>query len=476
MITSVYLSNDTIYVVQGDRSKGIPKKARTQTFKMPEGNLLNGLITNEEELTEQLSQIWKENKFPSKGVELVLATSLFSGKTLTLPKMPEKKIYPVLPMEFQDMELPEDAYYDYMLVQQEKKTGQQEIFAVAIESEVIEKWISIFEGIGVHLDTITIARGTMMKYLSKCAQLQGKASVVQILDERSLVNILWVNDKMVYTTVKRLFTEGGTPEFAVEVVRNIDSIQQVYATLKQEAPLKDIYMSGFEAADIEACQETLTDAGIDMKTARIEEEHADVIFAVGNLIQGDKSVDILKLRKKNKAHDPKKANMLKPFYPAIILAGLGVVISVFLFGKSLLLTGEYDDLTFYLTDPVNLQMVAEEEVLQGEVSHMQGLINQTDSVKQMLASYPKTNSKVVTAVERARVGDIGVEVTSYDAEKGQLTLKVTTEKVLDLNAYIERLLDTELFAQVDYTGYTYKEDEAHYEVNTTCILLESAGK
>ena len=67
MITSIYLSNRNIQVTLGDRGKtGQVKKSFS--VQILEGSLLNGMVTDEAELTRQLEEIWSKYQLPEKRI------------------------------------------------------------------------------------------------------------------------------------------------------------------------------------------------------------------------------------------------------------------------------------------------------------------------------------------------------------------------------------------------------------------------
>ena len=76
MTTSVYLSNNNINAVVGSGGGKIRVK-RVCSTQIPEGSLINGIITNEADLAEQLKEFWAANKLPKKDVSLVINSSQF---------------------------------------------------------------------------------------------------------------------------------------------------------------------------------------------------------------------------------------------------------------------------------------------------------------------------------------------------------------------------------------------------------------
>ena len=96
MITSVYLSNNNIRAVVGQSSGKKIRIRNVYSRQIQEGSLINGVITNESQLSEELATFWSENQLPKKRVELVISSSEFVMKTVTLPVSGKKKTLELL--------------------------------------------------------------------------------------------------------------------------------------------------------------------------------------------------------------------------------------------------------------------------------------------------------------------------------------------------------------------------------------------
>lgn len=93
MAVSVYLSNNTVQIVCGDARKKQIRVEKIYSLTIPEGSLLNGVITSEMNLKHELKQIWETYQLPSKGVRLVLDSSQIMLKTVQTPKANAKKFW-----------------------------------------------------------------------------------------------------------------------------------------------------------------------------------------------------------------------------------------------------------------------------------------------------------------------------------------------------------------------------------------------
>ena len=71
MVTSVYLSNNTVRVLEGTGGRSSLAVGRICELQLPEGCLINGVITNAQGLEAELKEFWAENKLSKKNIMLV---------------------------------------------------------------------------------------------------------------------------------------------------------------------------------------------------------------------------------------------------------------------------------------------------------------------------------------------------------------------------------------------------------------------
>ena len=158
VLTSLYLCNRTVYAAVGvPAANGARVTAACQT-ELPEGCLINGIITNEGELTAALQGFFAANSLPTQRVALAAGGSQFNHRVLTLPRMNEKKRAAVLTRELSsggaDVTAPLD---DYMLLSTDKKSKADTVLATRVESAVIENYIHLATACGLKLHSIDLA-------------------------------------------------------------------------------------------------------------------------------------------------------------------------------------------------------------------------------------------------------------------------------------------------------------------------------
>ncbi len=488
MTTSVYLSNSTINAVVGSGGKKVRVK-RVCSVEIPEGSLINGIITNEVDLSEQLKEFWTQNKLPKKDVALVINSSQLVLKTLTLPKANDKKIRELLPMEFGDVSDQKDPILDYMKESTDKSTVS--VHAVMTDRSFIQGYLNLFKELGIKVTSINVARTCRNKLLGTLKQVRDKVCVVHMIDGTSINSVLWVNGASVYATQRRVFCEAGTPQFGTELARLVNNIQQFAITQQIHEQIETVYLAGVQGDEFEIYRQALAEAGTPgscellqpEKHIRMpkgmEREYARYIAELGNMIRVKQDINlVIPARKKVKVSTESGPKVWKRYVipPVVLLLGCGAVTGV-LFYQEHLKKSELQEIQDYINAPDNVAACAQADEVQRQISEMSGKISQIRWVEGCILSYPYMNSSVVQALQAyAQAQAVELEIKSYTAESGNLSVDAKAENVTLINQFIDQLEASGIFDDIQYSGYSYDEQTLLYTINMSCYLSEHAGR
>lgn len=137
MRTSVYLSNHRVQIAVGEAKKNKIQVQNFIQFDIREGSLINGVITSEEGLKNQLLKLW-EREGLSKKISLVIDSTQIAAKMMTIPKMNKKKTLEVVKKELTSLENPENYVYDYRVCDMDKKSGMATVLGAAIQETMLK--------------------------------------------------------------------------------------------------------------------------------------------------------------------------------------------------------------------------------------------------------------------------------------------------------------------------------------------------
>lgn len=291
LLTSLYLCSRTVYAAVGSpTANGARITAAAQT-ELPEGCLINGVITNEADLAAALKEFFAANKLPTNRVALMAGGTQFMHRIVTLPAMSEKKRLAVLARELStggaETKAPLD---DYMLLAHDGKGDT--VLATRVEQAVIAGYDALAKAAGFKLYSIDLGLAALIKAVRTVPALQKETFVLLQFDDDTISAALFEQGQYTYSTRSRLFNPRGSAESGTEIAQKLSGLIQFHTTSKSEHRIETVCFAGSTADDLAVCRPGCEALGLqvdrfpDSPTVRLPSGTAlaDVLYAAGNLI------------------------------------------------------------------------------------------------------------------------------------------------------------------------------------------------
>lgn len=244
MSVSMYISNNYINVISGNRAKNSLTLKNCIKVPIQEGLLINGMITNEDSLAAAIKNVWADNPELAKSVKLVVSSTSVLSKKLKVPAVNDKKLLDIIKDEYSEVENYKELIYDYRVLNPKSKDGGMDIVACAVEREFIEGYINLFEKCSIKLESITTALSSIMNAVSLFEEFSHATYVITNLDGNNLSNTLFVNGEYNYSSRSRLLEELGSEDSENELYRALSSLIQFNKSQKTGFDITDIYFTG----------------------------------------------------------------------------------------------------------------------------------------------------------------------------------------------------------------------------------------
>ena len=484
MQTCVYMSNRKIQAAVGNAKKGSISVKRLYETLAPEGCIINGVITAEEELAAHLKEFWRENHLAVNNVCLVLHSSQFMSKTFQVPSMNVKKTLEYIPREFPGVSEAGGSVYGYYEIDTDKKKGMREVFATRMEREFLDSYTRLFASIGVKVTCVRAALGSVVSVLHRMAYFKDRTCILQIQDEDNLTSILMNQGKYCYSSMNRTFSEHGTPSYGVEVARNISGILQFASAQKLENAVTDVTWAGFPEGDIQVCTESLLQmdntlrAGsfLDESVIRSNEDFDSYFFPICGLIPLEDAGNLFIQYKKTSESSLKRRKLMKQITPVLLLLLVMLVITGFFGGHYWLTSRKLEEVRSYNESPEVLEQSVRYDEVEGQMQWKQMQKAALTKATRNIESYPYFNSSITEVINSCMVEGVDYSIISYDAQTGILNMNMWASDVKAINQFIDRLEEKDIFGHLDYTGYTKLDEERIWTINLVCYLSEMAGK
>lgn len=292
-LTSLYLCSRTVYAAVGSPTARGARITAAASTQLPEGCLINGVITNEADLAEALKAFFADNKLPTGRVALIAGSSQFMHRIMELPAMSEKKRLAVLSHELSSSGAETIAPLDdYMLLSRDAKTRTDTVLATRVEQSVIAGYDALAKDAGFKLTCIDLGLAAPIKAVRTIPALQNGTFVVLQFDDDTISACLFVQGQYTYSTRSRLFNPRGTAESGTEIAQKLSGLIQFHIASKSEHQIDTVYFAGADAKDFTVCR-----PGCEALALKVEQfpdsptvslpkgtALADVLYAAGNLI------------------------------------------------------------------------------------------------------------------------------------------------------------------------------------------------
>lgn len=292
-LTSLYLCSRTVYAAVGSPTARGARITAAASTQLPEGCLINGVITNEADLAEALKAFFADNKLPTGRVALIAGGSQFMHRIMELPAMSEKKRLAVLSHELSSSGAETTAPLDdYMLLSHDAKTRTDTVLATRVEQSVIAGYNALAKDAGFKLTCIDLGLAAPIKAVRTIPALQNGTFVVLQFDDDTISACLFVQGQYTYSTRSRLFNPRGTAESGTEIAQKLSGLIQFHIASKSEHQIDTVYFAGADAKDFTVCR-----PGCEALALKVEQfpdsptvslpkgtALADVLYAAGNLI------------------------------------------------------------------------------------------------------------------------------------------------------------------------------------------------
>ena len=292
-LTSLYLCSRTVYAAVGSPTARGARITAAASTQLPEGCLINGVITNEADLAEALMAFFADNKLPTGRVALIAGGSQFMHRIMELPAMSEKKRLAVLSHELSSSGAETTAPLDdYMLLSRDAKTRTDTVLATRVEQSVIAGYDALAKDAGFKLTCIDLGLAAPIKAVRTIPALQNGTFVVLQFDDDTISACLFVQGQYTYSTRSRLFNPRGTAESGTEIAQKLSGLIQFHIASKSEHQIDTVYFAGADAKDFTVCR-----PGCEALALKVEQfpdsptvslpkgtALADVLYAAGNLI------------------------------------------------------------------------------------------------------------------------------------------------------------------------------------------------
>ncbi len=492
-MVTLYLSGERIMALIGTANgkKLTAQKLYIHKFEQP--MIADRKIVDVLAYTKALEEFFEKYRLPTNRIHLILTSSMFITKMVELPLMKQKELMGYIPREFNDVENRKEPVYSCMPVNTvfeketdgEKGRKYQHVFAAMIEREALDEVFNMLHARKLKVQSVTVNQANNIRMTSRLPQVVNNTCIVQIMQGRTMTNILYIDGKYTYSAMNRLFSEIDTPGYGVEIARSVSNIIQFMKAQQLDAQIKNVFVAGISPDTFTYVEEGIYQIDEQIQTDWIsgkgvidwqitDAELTDHFSMVSGLLTEKGPTSILQQYKKHSLHKKAVWTTIRSWASVAVVAAVMIVVLIVLLVQYLTASGRIRTANDYLENPTVAEQKAEYEQLVSDNELLTRQITYVQGVREAIESYPLGSSDVLQELVRC-VGKLAsIEVRSFDSATGTMTTLLESDKVADINQIISNLEQDEMFTNVEYTGYTYADDT--WTVNVVFTLASSVGR
>lgn len=258
MQNTFYCSPDKLNLVTGSAS---PTGIHVEDFRqipLPEGAMINGIVTNVDLMTDFLGTIAQEyhlqngatgsNKLLTSPSTIVVQASNIVTKIMEVPPVDEAQIREFIKREFtqygETSEAQDNTLYDYTVLNQIGPGGGVEILAAGAASQMIDDYRRAFEQATYRIEQIGVGVEAIIKLVSLLPRLTGQTYMLAQVETSRLTTAMFIDGTFRIFNGYRLTSEPGSDGWVGEIGQNLASMLQFSRAQRGQSELSQIYLAG----------------------------------------------------------------------------------------------------------------------------------------------------------------------------------------------------------------------------------------
>ncbi|MDR0853375.1 MAG: hypothetical protein LBN34_03305 [Clostridiales Family XIII bacterium] len=274
MSISIYCSPTHLKVLVGKVSGNNLLVSDFDEPSLPEGGMINGIITNEDAMISFLRETNDRLGLSGQDTHLVIDNNNIRSKVMELPPVSEAKMLEFIGRELgQFGQFGQDGaavaersdVFDYAVLEPKSKEGGVKVLAVAVGRELLETYRDTFEKAGYELKSINIGVNAQIKLAAFVPELNTGTYILAQVDDRNLALTMFVDGHYTVANKYRLMNEQSTFDWYSEIGTNISSMIQFNKGQHHNSEISETYFAGLKSTEITEIRSALSYLGIEIK-------------------------------------------------------------------------------------------------------------------------------------------------------------------------------------------------------------------
>ncbi|GHT79040.1 hypothetical protein FACS1894104_3080 [Actinomycetota bacterium] len=264
MENTIYCSPNSLRLIIGSANR---EQIRVEDFRqvpLPEGAMINGIITDVGLMTDFLDTVAKEygitnealttNPILSNKTNIVIQVSNIQTKIIEVPPVDENQVREFIRREFTQYEDTQERasdLFDYTILNNIGPNGGVEILAATAGRDLIDDYRRAFVQANYNVGQIGIGVEALIKLAGLIPALTGKTYLlVQTESSRQTISMFLDGTFRLFNGY-RLTNEPGSDAWVTEIGQNLASMLQFNRAQRGQSELSETHFAGLSPANLE---------------------------------------------------------------------------------------------------------------------------------------------------------------------------------------------------------------------------------
>lgn len=271
MSVSIYCSPTHFKLISGGaKGKGI-RIDEFHEVPLPEGAMINGIITNEGEMTAFLGQIYESMRIAGQDTTLVIDNNSIRSKLMEVPPVKEPMMLDFIKKDlgaFADEG--SDDIFDYAVLDASGGPNGALIMAVSVSRQLIQTYMDVFGKAGIRLTNMDIGANALIKVSGLMSEIDNNTCILAMIDGKSMTLTLFQEGVYSITNKYRLLNLEGSDDWRNEIGSNISSVVQFHKGQRSENEISTVYFAGVSPEELNTLSSAINYLGIPLYNLNFE--------------------------------------------------------------------------------------------------------------------------------------------------------------------------------------------------------------
>lgn len=469
MSNSIFLSNSEIQIVKYSRSGEKINIKGYISSPLPEGSMINGVITDAQLLVDQLKQLKLKEPSYFENLSLTIDTNSILLKLIAVPSLKKEKYSLIVEDELKNrLTAYQEVFYDFSFWNKKKK--EMVILGTGADKASLETYLAVFKEAQIKLNRINVGIESIIRYLAEFNKDREDTYALNIIDNMSMVSLIFEKGVFVFSTRSRIVGES-LDQISLSVIQNLSQLVQFNKNISRSFYIgaSDELITIINELPINAEVERVH-FDLEQNTKGIRKIYSSSPFALFGAYADKNYINYMDTFKKSEKTKRKPSKFKLKYLMGFLLPILLIGLYQYFYIQANKMIDENNEVKKYLKSETVIKQRTQINDYQKEIKQWNEVSKNIDFGIEDFNKISTLNSTIVNSIYGTAGSQVTIKSISFDTDSNSFDINALAKSQLDVSTYGSRLKETNLFSDVQYLGYQGNESDMTFTFKIKAIL------